>query len=101
MQKRRIDAAPGLDGWRTDELRSFTAQELAPVAKFFAELETSSEAIPDTLVCAKQMNLNKPGPATPLNKRLITVLPALLLAYTGTRFSQLQKWQAAVMPSSI
>lgn len=51
-------------------------QELAPVAKFFADLEISSDAIPDTLVCAKQMILNKPGTATPLNKRLITVLPA-------------------------
>ena len=101
LKKRRIDAAPGLDGWRTDELRTLTAQELAPVAKFFAELETSSESIPDALVCAKQMILNKPGPATPLNKRLITVLPALLLAYTGTRFAQLQKWQAAVMPSGV
>ena len=36
-----------------------------------------------------------------MNKRLITILPALLLAYTGTRFEQLQTWQIASMPSCI
>ena len=36
-----------------------------------------------------------------MNKRLITIIPALLLAYTGARYEQLQSWQEATMPSSI
>ena len=36
-----------------------------------------------------------------MNKRLITILPAILLAYTGARFAQLQQWQQQVMPSCI
>ena len=36
-----------------------------------------------------------------MNKRLITISPALLLSYTGARFEQLQAWQMATMPSCI
>ena len=36
-----------------------------------------------------------------MNKRLITIIPALLLAYTGARYEQLQSWQEATMSSSI
>lgn len=36
-----------------------------------------------------------------MNKRLISILPALLLAYTGSRYEQLQSWQLASMPSCI
>lgn len=40
-------------------------------------------------MCAQQALLYKPGAASPL----ITVLSPLLLAYSGTRFRQLQAWQ--------
>ena len=96
-----MSAAPGLDGWRTAELQQFSLAELEPVAKFFAHIEDSDQPLPQSLVCAKQVILNKPGPATPLNKRLITILPALLLAYTGSRFAQLQEWQNSVMPQGV
>ena len=36
-----------------------------------------------------------------MNKRLITILPALWLSYTGARFEQLQTWQIVSMPNCI
>ena len=101
LQKRKAHAAPGLDGWRTLELQTFTSAELDPVAHFFSLIESSHLPLPKALVCAKQVILNKPGPATPLNKRLITVLPPLLLAYTGSRYAQLQQWHSVAMPDAI
>ena len=101
IQKRKPNAAPGLDGWRTQELQLFTPADLQPCADFFNLIEDSALPLPSSLVTAKQVILNKPGPSTPLNKRLITILPALLLAYTGARFAQLQEWQRKVMPQSI
>ena len=101
IQKRKPCAAPGLDGWRTAELQRLSPSDLQPCAEFFQHIEESSFPLPRSLVCAKQAILNKPGPATALNKRLIAILPALLLAYTGARFAQLQSWQQDVMPHSI
>ena len=101
LQHRKTHAAPGLDGWRTCELKTFSISELEPVASFFQLVEQTELPLPRALVCAKQVILNKPGPATPMNKRLITILPALLLAYTGSRFAQLHAWQMQVMPSSV
>lgn len=101
IQKRKLHAAPGLDGWRTAELQQLTAAELQPCADFFDFIVCSDQPLPTSLVCAKQVILNKPGPATPLNKKLITILPALLIAYTGARFAQLHEWQNTTMPTSI
>lgn len=53
------------------------------------------------LTCTKQIILHKPGPNDAMNKRLITILPALLLSYTGARYEHLQTWQDVTMPSSI
>ena len=36
-----------------------------------------------------------------MQKRLITLLPALLLSYTGLRFRQLQSWQQSVLPMNL
>ena len=101
IQKRKTCAAPGLDGWRTAELQCLTPAELQPCASFMQLIEESTLPLPKSLVCAKQVILNKPGPSTALYKRLITILPAILLAYTGARFAQLQTWQQATMPKSI
>lgn len=92
IQKRKSCAAPGLDGRRTTELQHLTPHELQPCADFFALIQETALPLPKSLACAKQVILNKPGPSTALNKRLITILPAMLLAYTGARFAQLQKW---------
>ena len=101
IQKRKAVAAPGLDGWRTSDLQKLPIAAFTPVAEYFHELERNSESLAQTLVCAKQIILNKNGLADPLQKRLITVLPAFILSYTGTRFRQLQEWQSKALPSSI
>ena len=63
--------------------------------------EVAREGVPDVLVRAKQIILNKPGPSTPMNIKLITVLSPLLLAYSGTRFRQLQEWQSKRLPAQL
>ena len=102
IQKRKKNAAPGLDGWRTQELQALPAYALRPVAKFFNWVEeTLGDNLPKMLTCTKQIILHKPGPADAMNKRLITILPALLLCYTGARYKQLQDWQERNMPKAI
>ena len=92
-------AAPGLDGWRTSDLQMLPRACCDVIADFFGALEEECNAVmPDVLTRAKQAILNKPGPSSPLNKRLITILFPMLLAYTGTRFRQLQQWQNDVLP---
>lgn len=102
IQKRKPKAAPGLDGWRTQELQKLPLACFVPIARFFQWIEHDpSIDLPKTLTCAKQIILNKPGPSSAMNKRLISILPALLLAYTGSRYEQLQSWQLDTMPSCI
>ena len=36
-----------------------------------------------------------------MNKRLIAILPALILSYTGARYEPLQEWQQQTMPPAI
>ena len=69
IQKRKSCGAPGLDGWRTAELQRLSPSDLQPCAEFFQHIEDSSTPLPKTLVCAKQVILNKPGQSTALNKR--------------------------------
>ena len=101
IHRRKSHAAPGLDGWRTLELQALPAPCFEPVAKFFMFIEESDEPLPKALTCAKQRILNKKGPAAALNKQIIAVLPALLLAYTGSRYKQLQSWLLASLPPAI
>lgn len=69
---------------------------------FFRTLEEELDFdIPKIVMTAKQIILNKAGISTPLNKRLITILSPLILAYTGTRFRQLNSWQEQVFPSAL
>ena len=102
VQRRKTGAAPGLDGWRTHELQALPISAFEPVAKFFQWAEDTPEIdLPRMLTCTKQIILNKPGPSEAMNKRLITILPALILSYTGARYEQLQEWQQRTMPSAI
>ena len=99
---RNPDAAAGLDGWRTTDLQALPVKCLEVIANFFHTVEEDCGGdLPTALVCAKQAILNKAGPASPINRRLITILSPMLLAYTGTRFRQLQAWQAKVMHPSL
>ena len=102
IASRKPEAAAGLDGWRTTDVQHLPLCCLDAIASFFASLEDAHGAdIPSVLVCAKQAILNKVGPASPLNKRLITILSPLLLAYSGTRFRHLHAWQSEHMHSSL
>lgn len=99
IKQRKPIAAPGLDGWRTCDLQRLPRACCDAIASFFRALEDDCNSVmPDVLTRAKQVILNKPGPSSPLNKRLITILSPMLLAYTGTRFRQLQAWQRMVLP---
>ena len=101
VQSRAPLAAPGLDGWRTTEVQALPVKAMLPICQCFAMIENTTCHMPAALSTAKQMILNKSGKSTPLNKRLITLLPVFLLAYTGSRFKQLQKWQEQIMPPQI
>ena len=101
VQQRRTTAAPGLDGWRTEELQRLPVACFEPVVAYFKAIENNASALAKTLTCAKQVLLNKNGLAEPMHKRIITIMPALTLAYTGTRFRQLQSWQAYALPKTI
>ena len=102
IQNRNPLAAAGLDGWRTSDLQKLPLTCCEAIAAFFNRLETECESsIPDVLVRAKQIILNKPGLSTPLNKRLIAVMSPLLLAYSGTRFRHLQEWQRSRLPRQL
>ena len=102
VHKRKTAAAPGLDGWRTCELQALPSHCFAPIARFFRWIEQNPQIpLPEALTCSKQVILNKPGPSSAMNKRLITILPALWLSYTGARFEQLQTWQIVSMPNCI
>ena len=94
IKQRNPMAAPGMDGWRTSDLQHLPLACCEAIASFFCALENECQAdMPVVLTRAKQVILNKSGPASPLNKRLITLLSPMLLAYTGTRFRRLQAWQ--------
>ena len=99
--KRNPLSAPGLDGWRTQELQALPVSCFEPFAMFFRQLEVNDVALPSSLVCARQMILNKNGSSCPMQKRIITVLPIILLAYTGCRFRHLKVWQTEAMPPAL
>ena len=99
---RRSNAAPGLDGWRTIECQLLPIKFYDAIASYFNEVEGGCRNLPDSLVAAKQVILDKPfAQDTPLQKRVLTILPVMLLAYTGLRYKQLQKWQQETLPSEI
>ena len=98
---RKKHAAAGLDGWRTLELRNFPIAILNQIAAYFGEVESGKRSMPTILGVAKQVILDKNGEDTPLQKRLISILPALVLSYTSIRYQQLQQWQSKVMPAQL
>ena len=101
IHRRKPEAAPGLDGWRTKELQRLPWFAFVPVARLFNHIEQNLSPLPQVLTVAKQMVLNKNGDPSPMQKRLITLLPALLLSYSGLRFRQLQSWQQMTLPSNL
>ena len=97
----KANAAAGIDGWRTVELYSLPSFVYDKIAIFFRGIEDGTRLMPKQLATAKQILLNKNGLDDPMQKRIISLLPIFLLAYTGTRFRHLQSWQQSVFPSEI
>lgn len=93
--------AAGIDGWRTVEMFSLPNFVYDQIATFFRGIEDGTRLMPKQLATAKQVLLNKNGLDDPMQKRIISLLPSFLLAYTGTRFRHLQSWQQSVFPSEI
>ena len=98
--RRRIDAAPGLDGWRTCEMKILPCAIYDAAAIYFQKVEQGIRQLPKCLVLARQIILEKKGDA-PLQKRLISLLPIFLLCYTSLRFRQLQAWQMQQLPQQL
>ena len=101
LKKRKKEAAPGLDGWRTTEMQALPRACFAWFAALFQRLEDNHEPLPQVLSTARQIILNKNGSSEPLQKRLITLLLVILLAYTGARFIHLKEWQTRIMPMQL
>ena len=99
--RRKSNAAAGIDGWRTSETQCLSIFVLDKIASFFSDIEEGKRQMPKQLATAKQVLLNKNGLDDPMHKRIISLLPIFLLAYTGTRFRQLQEWQNCVFPSEL
>lgn len=99
---RRLDACPGLDGWRTLESHMLPDIFYTSIANYFIDVEKGVRTLPLAMITAKQVILEKAsGLDSPLQKRLITVLPVFLLAYSGLRFRQFQSWQNQVLPKEL
>ena len=98
---RKNAAAPGLDGWRTTEVKALPLSVFNTIAKFFTQVENGTRKFPVNLGFVKQIILDKGGQDSPLQKRLITLLSIFVLSYTGLRFKQLQSWQGQIMPKQL
>ena len=101
LARRKANAAPGLDGWRTVEVQSFPLKVLSAIADYFNQVESGCRTLPQSLTLAKQIILDKGSEDVPLSKRLISLLSVLLLSYTGLRFRQLQVWQNQCLPMQL
>ena len=62
IHRRKPEAAPGLDGWRTVELQRLPWFALVPVAGVFNQIEQELTPLPPVLTIAKQMVLKERGP---------------------------------------
>ena len=99
--KRKVNAASGLDGWRTVEVQSLPVCVFDAVATFFRQIECGSRDFPKAISCVKQVLLDKQGDDTPLQKRIISLMSVFVVSYTGLRYSQLHVWQAQTLPKEL
>ena len=98
---RKNAAAPGLDGWRTIEVKALPLCVFDAIAAYFVQIENGARNFPVNLGFVKQIILDKGGQDLPLQKRLISLLSIFVLCYTGLRFKQLQNWQQQIMPKQL
>lgn len=101
IMKRKVSAAAGLDGWRTVESQALPSCFYDLIATYFRDVENGTRKLPVILTTAKQSILDKCGDDSPMQKRLLSILPVFILSYTSLRFAQLKEWQAQVMPAQL
>lgn len=70
--RRRPDAAAGLDGWQTREVRALPPAAFRPIAELFNGIEAGSLEFPTILTQVRMAIHNKDGSDAPLSKRLIS-----------------------------
>ena len=99
--KRRIDAAAGIDGWRTSETKILPLKIYDLIAEYFCDVENGIRQLPGILTTARQIILHKGGEDVPLQKRLISILPIFMITYTSLRFKHLQQWQIQTLPRNL
>ena len=99
--KRKVNAAAGLDGWRTIEVQSLPICVFDAVSTFFSEIETGKRDFPQALTCVKQVLLDKNGGNSPMQKRIISLMSVFVVTYTGLRYAQLQSWQWQTLPEEL
>ena len=84
---RRLDACPGLDGWRTLESHMLPDILYTSIANYFIDVGKGVRTLPLAMITAKQVILEKAsGLDSRLQKRLITVLPVFL--HSGPRYKK-------------
>ena len=70
-------------------------------ASFFRQVEEGIRTLPSILTSTKQVLLDKCGDDSPMQKRIVSVFPIFLIAYTSARYHQLQNGFIEVMPQSL
>ena len=94
--------APGLCGWRGQELRMLPERVVAPMLKLFNEAEQAGEGLPQHLLYASVAMIAKClNPQSAGDCRPITVLSCIYRAWTSARAASLQSWLVQVMPASM
>ena len=103
IQSRPNEAAGGVDGWRTTELKSLPAKCFISWAKIWNMIEIGKWSLPQVFQIARLTMLPKPGAKTmqPIDRRLINLLNIHYLLWSKVRFQHLTKWQQEVFPRTV
>jgi len=91
VDKRKHNASPGVDGWRTAELQALPAIVFAPWARMWNEIEDGSFRFSPISQCARLVMLPKPDAKSlmPIGKRLITLMCIPYIMWSKARFGHL------------
>ena len=102
-RQRKVSAAPGMDGWRTDEVHALPTQAFRPWAQLWNGIENGTFTMPSIFKCARLVMLPKPDAKNhePISRRLISLLSVHYLAYSRARFRATIPWQLKTFPDNL
>ena len=103
LKTRPNEAAGGVDGWKTVELKALPCVCFEPWAQLWNKIENEEWSLPDIFKIARLTMLPKPGAKTmqPIDRRLINLLNIHYLLWSKVRFQHLVPWQSSVIPSNV